>query len=182
FSVIAKEIAGGMKSGSVYTIVGKNLLENTERDNLKDVESSSKTPEAKKGGRLGKEEIRLQNKEIAELGESLDWKHIGGAGRKEEYIEALNKVKGSSKGGNYIDVTLSKNINGKDVTVRINTVDTYKKTGLLTNREAKAADLINIKITREGLNNPELITIPKGTGASNLEDILKQIEKTFRNK
>ncbi|WP_022820384.1 hypothetical protein [Fusobacterium russii] len=99
FSVIAKEVAGGMKSGSVYAIVGKNLLENTERDNLKEIESSSKTPEAKKGGRLGKEETRLQNKEIAELGESLDWKHIGGAGRKEEYIEALNKVKGSSKGG-----------------------------------------------------------------------------------
>lgn len=76
-------------------------------------------------------------------------------------------------------MTLSKNINGKDITVRINTIDTYKKTGLLTNREAKAADLINIKITREGLNNPELITIPKGTGTGNLNEILNEIKKRY---
>ncbi|MDO4691153.1 MAG: hypothetical protein Q4A58_07660, partial [Fusobacterium sp.] len=179
FSVIAKEIAGGMKSGSVYAIVGKNLVENTERDNLKEIESSSKTPEAKKGGRLGKEETRNQLKN--DIGNTLiedNWKITGGGGiEKEEYMKPL--IEGSKKGSNYVDITAKKMINGNEITIRINTVDTYKKTGLLTNREAKAADLINIKITREGLNNPELITIPKGTGTGNLNEILNEIKKRY---
>lgn len=92
-------------------------------------------------------------------------------------MEPLNPIKGSTKGGNYIDVTATKVINGEKVIIRINTVDTYKRTGNLTKREANAAEMINIKIQREGLNNPELITIPKGKGIGNLEEILKKIEE-----
>ena len=71
------------------------------------------------------------------------------------------KGENGTKGSNYVDVTSTKIINGKEVTIRINTVDTYKRTGGLTNREAKAAEMINIKILRKG-KNPKLIKIPKG--------------------
>lgn len=71
----------------------KDILDNKELKYYK------KTIHKEYGEILEIRETILEFKEIAELRESLDWKHIGGAGRKEEYMEALNKVKGSSKGG-----------------------------------------------------------------------------------
>ena len=89
----------------------------------------------------------------------------------------LDTTKGKTKGSNYVDVTATKIINGEKVTIRINTVDTYKRTGELTNREAKAAEMINIKIERLG-KDPKLITIPKGQGLGNLEEELLKIEQS----
>ena len=92
---------------------------------------------------------------------------------KEEYLRGANGTKGS----NYIDVTAIKIIDGEEVTIRINTVDTYKRTGNMTNREAKAAEAINIKIQKMG-KDPELITIPKGKQLGDLDKELLKIEQT----
>ena len=96
--------------------------------------------------------------------------------KSEEYLSALNLGNKSTKDSNYIDITLQKNIKGKEIIVRINTVDIYKN-GNLTKREAEAARLINLKIIREGEGNPQLITIPKEQGTGNIEKILKKIEE-----
>lgn len=94
---------------------------------------------------------------------------------KEEYSGDINQK--GNKGGNFIDVTLEKEIKGKKVKVRINTVD-IRKSGKMTTRESNAADKINIKIQQEG-KNPKLITIPKGSGTGDLEKVLKEIEEDF---
>ncbi|RRD37923.1 hypothetical protein EII29_10945 [Leptotrichia sp. OH3620_COT-345] len=149
-----------------------------ETVNLKpEIQNQMNSLQPKVGGRWGNIDTRLQNQQITEYLKNESWKITGGIEKKEEYMEPLNPIKGSTKGGNYIDVTATKVINGEKVIIRINTVDTYKRTGNLTKREANAAEMINIKIQREGLNNPELITIPKGKGIGNLEEILKKIEE-----
>ncbi len=55
-----------------------------------------------------------------------DWIHVAGGYKSEEYLSALNLGNKSTKDSNYIDITLQKVIEGKKVTVRINTVDIYK--------------------------------------------------------
>jgi hemolysin len=132
----------------------------------------------KVGGRKGSATTRAQNQEIAEYLKDKDWDITGGGNKgPEEYMPPLDTTKGKTKGSNYVDVTATKIINGEKVTIRINTVDTYKRTGGLTNREAKAAEMINIKIERLG-KDPKLITIPKGQGLGNLEEELLKIEQS----
>ena len=124
-------------------------------------------------GRKGNLKTRAQNEKIADYLKKEDWEITGGGNKtSEEYMEPL--IKGDKKGANYIDVTAEKMIDGKKVTIRINTVDIDKKTGALTNREAAAEQLINIKIQRENQGNPKLITIPKGQGLGNLEEMIKK--------
>ncbi|MDK4501664.1 hypothetical protein MWG03_04855 [Fusobacterium necrophorum] len=116
---------------------------------------------------------RAQNEKIADYLKKEDWEITGGGNKaKEEYMKPL--VEGDKKGANYIDVTAKKMIDGKEVTIRINTVDIDKKTRALTNRETTAEQLINTKIQRENQGNPELITIPKGQGLGNLEEMIKK--------
>ncbi|MDK4521603.1 hemagglutinin repeat-containing protein [Fusobacterium necrophorum] len=125
------------------------------------------------GGRKGNLKTRAQNEKIADYLKKEDWEITGGGNKaKEEYMKPL--VEGDKKGANYIDVTAKKMIDGKEVTIRINTVDIDKKTGALTNRETTAEQLINTKIQRENQGNPELITIPKGQGLGNLEEMIKK--------
>lgn len=115
----------------------------------------------KKGGRLGKEETRLQNKEIGEYLENEGYTITGGAGKyKEEYLPAPDRKR---KGSNYVDITAEKD--GK--IIRINTVDTYKD-GTPTKRELKAAQSINSKTPKD----KNIILIPKGTGLHNLKEQL----------
>ena len=128
------------------------------------------------GGRKGSPETKAQINAIIKIAKDEDWKHIVGEDKSEEYLSASKLGNKSTKDSNYIDITLQKVIEGKKVTVRINTVDIYKN-GNLTKREAEAARLINLKIIREGEGNPQLITIPKGQGTGNIEKILKKIEE-----
>ena len=115
----------------------------------------------KKGGRLGKEETRLQNKEIGEYLESEGYTITGGAGKyKEEYLPGPD---GKRKGSNYVDITAEKD----GEIIRINTVDTYKD-GTPTKRELKAAQSINSKTPKD----KNIILIPKGTGLHNLKEQL----------
>ena len=185
----APKNSGSSKNGTNVKKVGDKNLSVT-KEPTKDVTNTvkgtsvtqnqnnlTKNLSEKNGGRKGSSDTRLQNKEIVKVGKSMDWIHTAGANLKEEYMKGENGVKGA----NYIDVTLTKYINGKEVKVRINTVDTYKKTGDLTNREAKAEEMINIKIEREG-ENPKLKTIPKGQGIGDLKEYLKAIEEEYKNK
>ena len=128
------------------------------------------------GGRKESPETRAQINAIIKVAKAKDWIHIAGGEKSEEYLSALNLGNKTTKDSNYIDITLQKNIKGKEIIVRINTVDIYKN-GNLTKREAEAARLINLKIIREGEGNPQLITIPKGQGTGNIKKILKKIEE-----
>jgi len=95
------------------------------------------------GGRKGSPETRAQINAIIKVAKAKDWIHIAGGEKSEEYFSALNLGNKSTKDSNYIDITLQKNIKGKEIIVRINTVDIYKN-GNLTKREAEAARLINL--------------------------------------
>jgi hypothetical protein len=105
-----------------------------------------------KGGRLGNQTTRDQNKEIAEELKTRGWSvtHGGGQGKKEEYLPGPN---GSRRGSNYPDITATKN--GK--TLRINTVDT-RANGQMTTREAKNLNSIRQKTSGKG---SKTIAIPK---------------------
>ena len=127
------------------------------------------------GGRKGNPKTRGEIDAIIDDAIKMKWTHVAGGDKSEEYLSALKLGNKSTKDSNYIDITLQKVIEGKKVTVRINTVDIYKN-GNLTKREAEAARLINLKIIGEGKGNPQLITIPKGQGTGNIEKILKKIE------
>lgn len=127
-----------------------------------------------KAGRKGNIATRTQNQQIAEHLQNNGWEITGGGNMmKEEYLRGANGTKGS----NYIDITDRKLLMEKRLTIRINTVDTYKRTGNMTNREAKVAEAINIKIRKMG-KDPELITIPKGKQLGDLDKELLKIEQT----
>ena len=101
----------------------------------------------------GSPETKAQINAIIKIAKDEDWKHIAGEDKSEEYLSASKLGNKSTKDSNYIDITLQKNIKGKEVIVRINTVDIYKN-GNLTKREAETARLINLKIIGEGKGNP----------------------------
>ena len=127
------------------------------------------------GGRLGKEETRAQNREIAEALDDQGFTITGGGGypkNSDKYIseEYLKPISGNGrKGGNYVDITGEIELNGQKVKVRVNTVDTLADKVTLTSREENARKLINKKIYGE----PTLICIPKGQGIGNLLDQLR---------
>jgi hypothetical protein len=83
----------------------------------------------------------------------------GGGRKPEEYLPPLD---GGRKGSNFVDITAIKD----DVTIRINTVD-INKNGTMTPREANAAKLIDLK------TGGKIITIPKGSGLGNINDMIK---------
>ena len=89
------------------------------------------------GGRLGNSATRQQNKAIGDYLQQKGWTVTGGGGQvKEEYLPPLSG-KGRA-GSNYIDITATKTTSHGEVTIRINTVDTYAS-GLSTAREQAAA-------------------------------------------
>ena len=78
---------------------------------------------------------------------------------------------GGLKGGNYVDITLTKtNVDGTVDVTRINTIDTYVS-GAPTAREQAAANLINSKLAARG--DDPIILIPKNV---NLEDVSRYLK------
>lgn len=169
---ITKDNKIAYKNNRSYYVVGQG------DDGFKNILATDVTTNyliSEPGGRKGNPETKAQINAIIKIAKDEDWKHIAGEDKSEEYLSASKLGNKSIKDSNYIDITLQKVIEGKKVTVRINTVDIYKN-GNLTKREAEAARLINLKIIGEGKGNPQLITIPKGQGTGNIEKILKKIE------
>ena len=169
---ITKDNKIAYRNNGSYYVVGQG------DDGFKNIPATDVTTNyliSEPGGRKGSPETRAQINAIIKVAKDEDWIHVAGGEKSEEYLSASKLVNKSTKDSNYIDITLQKNIKGKEVIVRINTVDIYKN-GNLTKREAEAARLINLKIIREGEGNPQLITIPKGQGTGNIEKILKKIE------
>ena len=169
---ITKDNKIAYKNNGSYYVVGQG------DDGFKNILATDVTTNyliSEPGGRKGNPETKAQINAIIKKAKDEDWKHIAGEDKSEEYLSASKLGNKSTKDSNYIDITLQKVIEGKKVTVRINTVDIYKN-GNLTKREAEAARLINLKIIGEGKGNPQLITIPKGQGTGNIEKILKKIE------
>ena len=169
---ITKDNKIAYKNNGSYYVVGQG------DDGFKNIPGTDVTTHyliSEPGGRKGSPETRAQINAIIDDAIKMKWTHIAGGEKSEECLSALNLGNKSTKDSNYIDITLQKNIKGKEVIVRINTVDIYKN-GNLTKREAEAARLINLKIIGEGKGNPQLITIPKGQGTGNIEKILKKIE------
>jgi len=103
------------------------------------------------GGRLGSAPTRAQLAEIAQALQDDGWTITGGGGLAPE--EYLPPAGGGRKGGNYVDLTATKN----GETLRINTIDTISDGITPTAREAAAAALIRSKIGP----NDQLILIPK---------------------
>ena len=170
---ITKDNKIAYKNNGSYYVVGQG------DDGFKNILATDVTTNyliSEPGERKGNPETKAQINAIIKIAKDEDWKHIAGEDKSEEYLSASKLGNKSTKDSNYIDITLQKVIEGKKVTVRINTVDIYKN-GNLTKREAEAARLINLKIIREGEGNPQLITIPKGQGTGNIEKILKKIEE-----
>ena len=169
---ITKDNKIAYKNNGSYYVVGQG------DDGFKNILATDVTTNyliSESGRRKGSPETKAQINAIIKIAKDEDWKHIAGEDKSEEYLSASKLGNKSTKDSNYIDIILQKNIKGKEVIVRINTVDIYKN-GNLTKREAEAARLINLKIIREGEGNPQLITIPKGQGTGNIEKILKKIE------
>ena len=170
---ITKDNKIAYRNNGSYYVVGQG------DDGFKNIPATEVTTNyliSESGGRKGSPETRAQINAIIKVAKDEDWIHVAGGEKSEEYLSASKLGNKSTKDSNYIDITLQKNIKGKEVIVRINTVDIYKN-GNLTKREAEAARLINLKIIREGEGNPQLITIPKGQGTGNIEKILKKIEE-----
>lgn len=170
---ITKDNKIAYRNNGSYYVIGEGS------DGFKNIPATDVTTNyliSEPGGRKGSLETKAQINAIIKIAKDEDWKHVSGGEKSEEYLSALNLGNKSTKDSNYIDITLQKNIKGKEVIVRINTVDIYKN-GNLTKREAEAARLINLKIIREGEGNPQLITIPKGQGTGNIKKILKKIEE-----
>ena len=169
---ITKDNKIAYKNNGSYYVVGQG------DDGFKNILATDVTTNyliSESGRRKGSPETKAQINAIIKIAKDEDWKHIAGEDKSEEYLSASKLGNKSTKDSNYIDIILQKNIKGKEVIVRINTVDIYKN-GNLTKREAETARLINLKIIGEGKGNPQLITIPKGQGTGNIEKILKKIE------
>ena len=170
---ITKDNKIAYRNNGSYYVIGEGS------DGFKNIPATDVTTNyliSEPGGRKGSPETRAQINAIIKVAKAKDWIHIAGGEKSEEYFSALNLGNKSTKDSNYIDITLQKNIKGKEIIVRINTLDIYKN-GNLTKREAEAARLINLKIIREGEGNSQLITIPKGQGTGNIKKILKKIEE-----
>jgi filamentous hemagglutinin len=103
------------------------------------------------GGRLGSAATRAQIAELAQNLMSRGWTITGGGGvQPEEYLPPIG---GGRSGGNYVDITATKN----GAILRVNTIDTLSDGVTPTSREAAAAALIRSKI---GPSAPFLL-IPK---------------------
>ena len=169
---ITKDNKIAYKNNGSYYVVGQG------DDGFKNILATDVTTNyliSESGRRKGNPETKAQINAIIDEATNMKWIYVAGGDKSEEYLSTSKLGNKSTKDSNYIDITLQKVIEGKKVTVRINTVDIYKN-GNLTKREAEAARLINLKIIREGEGNPQLITIPKGQGTGNIEKILKKIE------
>ena len=103
------------------------------------------------GGRLGNATTRSQIAELAQNLNNRGWIITGGGGEQPE--EYLPPTDGGRAGGNYVDITATKN----GITLRVNTIDTLSDGVTPTMREAAAAALIRRKISP---NDPFLL-IPK---------------------
>jgi len=170
---ITKDNKIAYRNNGSYYVVGQG------DDGFKNVPATDVTTNyliSEPGGRKGNPKTKAQINAIIDDTLKIKWIHVAGGDKSEEYLSASKLGNKSTKDSNYIDITLQKVIEGKKVTVRINTVDTYKN-GNLTKREAEAARSINLKIIGEGKGNPQLITIPKGQGTGNIGKILKKIEE-----
>jgi len=169
---ITKDNKIAYRNNGSYYVIGEGS------DGFKNISATDVTTNylvSASGGRKGNPKTRGEIDAIIDEATNMKWIHVAGGDKSEEYLSASKLGNKSTKDSNYIDITLQKVIEGKKVTVRINTVDIYKN-GNLTKREAEAARLINLKIIGEGKGNPQLITIPKGQGTGNIEKILKKIE------
>ena len=169
---ITKDNKIAYKNNGSYYVVGQG------DDGFKNILATDVTTNyliSESGRRKGNPETKAQINAIIDEATNMKWIYVAGGDKSEEYLSTSKLGNKSTKDSNYIDITLQKVIEGKKVTVRINTVDIYKN-GNLTKREAEAARLINLKIIGEGKGNPQLITIPKGQGTGNIEKILKKIE------
>ena len=170
---ITKENKIAYRNNGSYYVIGEG------KDGFKNIPATDVTTNyliSAPGGRKGSPETKAQINAIIDDTLKIKWIHVAGGDKSEEYLSASKLGNKSTKDSNYIDITLQKNIKGKEIIVRINTVDTYKN-GNLTKREAEAARSINLKIIGEGKGNPQLITIPKGQGTGNIGKILKKIEE-----
>ena len=170
---ITKDNKIAYKNNGSYYVVGQG------DDGFKNILATDVTTNyliSESGRRKGNPETKAQINAIIDEATNMKWIYVAGGDKSEEYLSTSKLGNKSTKDSNYIDITLQKVIEGKKVTVRINTVDIYKN-GNLTKREAEAARLINLKIIREGEGNPQLITIPKGQGTGNIKKILKKIEE-----
>ncbi len=126
------------------------------------ISNASTTSGKNRGGRLGNEATRAQNREIADYLESQGYTIIGGGGRKpEEYLPGPD---GSNKGSNYVDITAQKG----ETIIRINTVDVLADGKTPTKREQMAAVSISNK------TGEVMILIPKGAGLGNLSNDLNK--------
>ena len=169
---ITKDNKIAYKNNGSYYVVGQG------DDGFKNILATDVTTNyliSESGRRKGNPETKAQINAIIDEATNMKWIYVAGGDKSEEYLSTSKLGNKSTKDSNYIDITLQKVIEGKKVTVKINTVDIYKN-GNLTKREAEAARLINLKIIGEGKGNPQLITIPKGQGTGNIEKILKKIE------
>ena len=167
---ITKDNKIAYKNNGSYYVVGQG------DDGFKNILATDVTTNyliSESGRRKGNPETKAQINAIIDEATNMKWIYVAGGDKSEEYLSTSKLGNKSTKDSNYIDITLQKVIEGKKVTVRINTVDIYKN-GNLTKREAEAARLINLKIIGEGKGNPQLITIPKGQGTGNIEKILKK--------
>jgi len=170
---ITKDSKIAYRNNGSYYVIGEG------KDGFKNIPATDVTVNdlvSAPGGRKGNPKTKAQINAIINDTLKIKWIHVAGGDKSEEYLSASKLGNKSTKDSNYIDITLQKVIEGKKVTVRINTVDIYKN-GNLTKREAEAARSINLKIIGEGKGNPQLITIPKGQGTGNIGKILKKIEE-----
>lgn len=107
---------------------------------------------------------------MAKISDDKGWTIIGGGAgiEKEEYLKSLLKT-GTTKGGNYVDLTISK----VPITIRINTVSAYTS-GIVKPNEIKAANMINEKLKLKNQNPIYLFN--KGDGVLKLSELLKNYE------
>jgi hypothetical protein len=97
------------------------------------VHNSCPTTTSKRPGRRGNQATRDQIDDVSKELENRGYEIThGGNGLKEEFLEGPN---GGVLGGSFVDITAVKD----GQTLRINTVDTYKRSGKPTNREATNA-------------------------------------------
>ena len=112
----------------------------------------------KSGGRLGNEATQAHVRQVAQELEDRGWKITGGGGKLTASgdrlpEEHLPSKAGGRKGGNFVDITATKD--GK--VLRINTIDTKADGVTPTKREASAAASIRSKLEP----GEHLILIPK---------------------
>lgn len=138
--------------GSMFIGVGEAKAVGTAAEIEAALETIGTTGKVGKGGRLGNAATRSQIEEIVAELKAREYEITGGGLLGPE--EYLPPIGGGRKGGSYIDIT-AKHPNYP--TLRINTVDVYKRTGLPTNRELINAE----RIRKQIVPGEHLLLIPK---------------------